>query len=341
MGKKTLSIILPVYNAETFIARSIDSIYDKAPLESLFEVVAINDGSIDRTGEILETYQSQHNNLIVITKENGGVSSARNIGIETATGKYVLFLDADDELVEGALSELCEYLNHHKTMDMLVTRQLRNNGTKEWLVSPPPLVEHHRYSGIEAYKKKFIRLNAGGGICQTEFLRMHRLRFPEGVANSEDTIFFGLLQIYAQSIVYFNMPLYRIYQIEGSASHGESTKVGLSLVKTMQAVADIKRSLNLSQELRAIFDYVVYQLLSNTTRYFVQSKELSYNIFREKINIANLLPLDTHHMYLRRRQARIMNFSFPLFYFLCWCKYHYRLDTYRLALHIEKSHNKS
>ncbi|MBO4907567.1 MAG: glycosyltransferase family 2 protein [Bacteroidaceae bacterium] len=321
MEQKLLSIILPVYNAEDFIARSICSIYDKAPSESLFEVLAINDGSTDRTSKMLDAYQSQHDNLIVIKKENGGVSSARNVGIEAATGKYVLFLDADDELVENALSKICEYLSRQEPMDMLVTLQYRNNGKREWQVSPPPLVEHHRYSGIDAYKKHFIRLNAGGGICRTEFLRKFNLRFPEGIANSEDTIFFGHLQVYAQSIVYYALPLYRIIQIEGSASRSDNTKVGLSLVKTMQAVADIKNNLNVSCELLAIFDYVVYQLLSNTIRYFVQSKDLSYRLFREQIDISKLLPVDTHHMYLRRGQARIMNLSFPFFYFLCWCKY--------------------
>lgn len=317
-----ISIIIPAYNAESFIGRCLESVYCNAPSEELFEVIVINDGSVDDTASLVKGYAIHHLNLSLINKKNEGVSVARNIGIDSARGEYVMFVDADDDLVEGAFLKVLNYLSEHEPMDMLVTRQIRKNKIKEWIVNAPNLEEHRTYTGIEAYRCHYVRQNAGGGICRTEFLRHHELRFPVGVRNAEDTIFFGLLQIYAQSIVYYDLPLYTIDMTETSASRISRTKKGLSYVITMETVAKIKKdNIHLhSREYRALFDSIAYQLLSNTIVEFVASKDLTYRQLRHLVAIEDILPLDTRKMYLKRWQARLMNFSFPLFYFSSWVK---------------------
>lgn len=317
-----LSIIIPAYNAEPYIDRCMTSVYKGAPSLEDFEVIVINDGSKDESLEIFHRYCDRYANLSIIDKENAGVSAARNLGIKAAKGDYVLFLDVDDELIEGSLSKLCAYLSEQEPMDMLVTRQIRNNGTKEWMKGEPPLEEHKRYDGIEAFKRHYVRTNAGGGVCRRAFLLEHSLFFPIGVRNAEDTIFFGQLQVYAQSIVYFNLYLYLIHEIVGSASHGvDYTKLAKSHVITMRSVAEIKSSLKGTRKQKAIFDYVVYQLLSNTLQEFAASKELTYRQFREDIAIEKLLPLDTRYMYKMKANACLMNLSVPVFYFLAWVKH--------------------
>lgn len=316
-----LSIIIPAFNAEPYIDRCIASVYKDAPSFEVFEVIVINDGSKDKTSQIFRDYCEQYSNLLIIDKENEGVSVARNVGIRTAKGKYVLFLDVDDELTVGSLGKLCTYLSENEPMDMLVTRQIRNNGIKEWKKGDHPLEEHKRYSGVEAYKRHYVRINAGGGVCRRAFLLENDLFFPAGVRNAEDTIFFGQLQVYAQSIVYFNLPLYLIHEIAGSASRGmDYTEMAKSHVITMRSVAEVKSSLNGSREQKAIFDYVVYQLLSNTIQEFSASKELTYRQFKKDVVIGKLLPLDTQYMFKMKSNARLMNFSVPLFYFLAWVK---------------------
>ena len=316
-----LSIIIPAYNAEKYIDRCMGSVYKDAPSLDDFELVVINDGSKDRTSEVFRGYCERYKNITLIDKENEGVSVARNVGIKAAKGEYVLFLDVDDELTEGSLAKVCAYLAEHEPMDMLVTRQIRNNGTREWMKGEPPLQEHKPYSGIEAYKRHYVRTNAGGGICRRAFLLENDLFFPAGVRNAEDTIFFGQLQVYAQSIVYYNLPLYLIHEIAGSASHGvDYTRLAKSHVITMRSVTEVKSSLKGTREHKAIFDYVVYQLLSNTIQEFAASKELTYKQFREGVDVRNLLPLDIRYMYHMKGNARLMNFSLPLFYFLAWVK---------------------
>ena len=318
-----ISIIIPAYNAELFLPRCLASVYQTTLSEHCFEVIAINDGSKDNTRILLDDYSVKYHNLTVIDQPNSGVSVARNKGIEIAKGDYLLLLDADDELVDKALEKVSAYLSGHEPIDMLVTRQIRKRDGKERMVGAPSLVEHKRYSGLEAYQNGYIRTNAGGGICRTAFLREHKLFFPEGVKNAEDTVFFGKLEVYAQSIVFYDLPLYIINEVEGSASHHENyTKLGKSLITTLYSVADIKASLIGDREHKAIFDYVVYQLLANTIAAFVSSKELSFRQFMNEVERMRLLPLDTDNMCLMRQNARFMNFSILLFYFVSWVKRH-------------------
>ena len=317
-----ISIIIPAYNAERFLSRCLSSVYHTTLPEYSFEVIAVNDGSGDRTYSILQQYHDKHSNLKVINQPNGGVSVARNNGIFASNGDYVLFLDADDELIDGALAKVYSFLSEHEPMDMLVTRQIRSNGKQRWQLKAPSLEENKVYSGLGAYQDGYIRTNAGGGICRTAFLREFQLSFPEGVRNAEDTIFFGHLQVYAHSIVYTNLSLYLINEIDGSPAHStDYTRLGKSHIISLHSVAVVKSSLRGTREQKAIFDYVVYQLIANTIAFFVASKELSFKIFKSDLDLGSLLPLDTDCMYRMRKNAKLMNFSIPLFYFLSWLKH--------------------
>lgn len=313
-----LSIIIPIYKAESFITRCLDSIYGQDIVEDYFEVIAINDGTPDGSMDIVGEYAKSHNNLRIFNKENGGVSTARNLGIDVAKGDYVLFVDADDEVVENKLFDLCVYLADHEPMDMLMTLQLRNDGTKEWSTPPPSLIEHKRYNGVEAYKNGFVRTNAGGGICSTNFLKKYHLRFPENVRNSEDTIFFILVQVYANSIVYYNLKLYRIHQISGSASRLNTDILAKHYNTTFQTVVKIKKELNESDERKAIFDYMAYKVLSDIAYFYASSKRLTYRQLIADINPNLLLPLDVRHSYMKLTKMRLMNFSYKLFYVFSW-----------------------
>lgn len=94
--KNTISIIIPVYNMEAFLAECLDSVL--AQTYPQLQIICVNDGSKDRSQEILEAYARRDPRVKVLVKENGGLSSARNRGLEEATGEYVMFLDSDDWL---------------------------------------------------------------------------------------------------------------------------------------------------------------------------------------------------------------------------------------------------
>ena len=105
-----LSLVIPVYRVEDCIARALDSVYSQGADESLFEVIAVDDGSPDKSAEIIGNYRAGHSNLTLLRKPNGGVSSARNKGMEHAKGEWIIFLDADDAIAPGALKDLAGFL---------------------------------------------------------------------------------------------------------------------------------------------------------------------------------------------------------------------------------------
>ena len=96
-----ISVIIPAYNSQQFIAETLDSLL-RQTLKDI-EVIIVNDGSTDGTLDIIKQYEEKYDIFTCYTKENGGVSAARNYGLERATGEYVVFLDADDYYTEGSL----------------------------------------------------------------------------------------------------------------------------------------------------------------------------------------------------------------------------------------------
>ena len=99
-----LSIIIPAYNVELYIERCFESILNQ-DFHNEIEIIVVNDGSTDSTGAILEKY-CQYNPTVfkIVTKENGGVPSARNAGLDVATGDWIWFCDADDYICKNGLS---------------------------------------------------------------------------------------------------------------------------------------------------------------------------------------------------------------------------------------------
>lgn len=97
-----ISIIVPVYNVEKYVRQCIDSILSQSFTD--FELLLINDGSKDKSGDICDEYAAEDSRIRVIHKENGGVSSARNVGLDNAHGEWIAFVDGDDEIQDGYLN---------------------------------------------------------------------------------------------------------------------------------------------------------------------------------------------------------------------------------------------
>lgn len=112
MGQNALiSVVIPVYNAESYLSKCLDSILDQT--YSNLEIICVNDGSPDNSLEVLRKYEQKDARIRVIDKENGGVSAARNNGLAVASGEYVMFVDADDwidiETCQIAVNAMTDY----------------------------------------------------------------------------------------------------------------------------------------------------------------------------------------------------------------------------------------
>ena len=101
MCQPVISVIIPVYNAEKYISYCVDSVLKQSYKE--LELILVDDGSTDSSPELCDNYAERDNRVHVVHKRNGGVSQARNVGIEHATGEYIMFVDNDDILSHNAL----------------------------------------------------------------------------------------------------------------------------------------------------------------------------------------------------------------------------------------------
>lgn len=107
-----ISIIIPVYNVEKYIVKCIESVLNQS--YSNLEILLIDDGSLDKSGDICETYGKKNKNVKVFHKENGGLSDARNFGLSKCTGDYVFFLDSDDWINQNTVLKLYLLLKDNK-----------------------------------------------------------------------------------------------------------------------------------------------------------------------------------------------------------------------------------
>ena len=105
---KKLSIIIPVYNVEKYILPCLESVFRQGLDDKCYEVIIVNDGTQDKSMEVINKIICSHDNIKIINQKNQGLSVARNNGIEASTGEYLMFIDSDDLLIENSIHTLLE-----------------------------------------------------------------------------------------------------------------------------------------------------------------------------------------------------------------------------------------
>lgn len=313
------SFIIPVYNAEKYLYRCVNSIYSQSIDLSSFEIIAINDGSTDGSLSILKEFERQYQNFRIVNKKNEGVSKARNEGILIATGTYLVFVDADDAICDEALERVFDFLLNSNQPDFLETVQVRILTTSNQSKRVPHLLKDVEYSGVSAFENGHIRTNAGGAIVRRQFLYDNDLLFPEGLRNGEDSVFFANAQVYAKSIVFYDIEFYCVYLVPNSASRNSLSKRAFDLCETVNYAQSLRHRLVLTEREAGLIEYLIYQMLSNTVYCFIKSKQFHLRDLKGRINLKEILPINVSNMHLAKNKARLMNHSFDVFYFLSWC----------------------
>lgn len=151
MEKGLISVIIPIYNREKLIERCIDSVLAQENVKT--EIICVDDGSTDSSLEICKRYAVEHDNIVVIHKENGGVSSTRNVGLDSVHGEYIFWLDSDDSIPKGGLIAL---LNAIKDNDvdfvMGVSSRINRDGTVRCVMDYSEEIKNRVISSEEYWK---------------------------------------------------------------------------------------------------------------------------------------------------------------------------------------------
>lgn len=199
MENKTVSIIAPIFNVENYAAKCIESLTAQSYAE--LEIILVNDGSTDSSGSICDEYAAADNRIKVIHKINGGLSSARNAGLDVASGEYIMFVDGDDYTDTCAVEELIGTIGESDIICYNWKKIYSDGRTKNCNLNP--YVDGAVINGnSESLKQRLLCDDELGSVCTKLFRSslISDLRFDESMIYVEDQIFCCEALSRAQSI---------------------------------------------------------------------------------------------------------------------------------------------
>lgn len=167
MKNPLVSVIVPVYNAEKFLPRCINSILAQTSTD--FELLLIDDGSTDKSGKICDEYAQKDIRIKVFHKKNGGVSTARNLGIDKAIGEWIIFMDSDDYFLDNAFDLFIKSINFYN-VHIVVANFFIEKGEKRIKYSKHGKsgIVHNVYFGMYF---NIIQLRAGAALYNSKILK--------------------------------------------------------------------------------------------------------------------------------------------------------------------------
>lgn len=257
-----ISIIVPIYKVEKYLNRCIDSIINQTYKN--IEIILIDDGSPDNCGVICDEYARKDIRIKVIHKKNGGLSEARNYGIEASIGEYIIFVDSDDYISNN----MCELLlkNALKNNADIVSCNFKeiyfNNIEK--INRQSQKQKNSIVSNIEAIYRYFIKNDLDMNVVWNKIYKRHlffgknRLRFPVGKLHEDDFIVYKFYY-YANKIVIISDVLYYYFKHENSITGNFSEKNLLDKIEAVKEqynfVKDKEISLKYMFQVRCIDQY--------------------------------------------------------------------------------------
>lgn len=228
------SIIIPVYNVESYLCKCLDSVLNQTFPD--WEAVCVNDGSTDKSAAILEEYAARDPRFKISIQPNGGLSSARNTGLIAAKGEYILFLDSDDWLESNALDVLAQRMNGE---DLLCFSGRRYFESEDTYHPSDELPERHYSSGMDYYNDNALQSRDFAFVCvvlrayRRAFVEENELRFKDGIYH-EDNLFTPIACFFAHKVAVINVCLYN-YRVRGNSI---MTSFDLKHLKDLMGIAN-------------------------------------------------------------------------------------------------------
>ncbi|MFJ1472963.1 glycosyltransferase family 2 protein [Capnocytophaga cynodegmi] len=290
------SIIIPVYNVEKYLPECVNSVLSQDFLD--YEVILVNDGSTDNSGNICNEYAKKHSNIKVIHKENGGLSDARNFGIKKAKGEYLMFLDSDDfwkgTNILSDLSQIIERENtdlilfgHTQFIDGETNIKLNN------YIEPQKGLTYNFQADFKYLVNNFIyKASAWDKIIKRDIIIQKEIYFPKGKLHEDIAWCYDIID---------HIEVYQIYpkcfycyrrNREGSITHKTSEKAIMDIVDITYEKA--KKSPNLKNKNSFLFlwGYIIIIIIihslskENFTTYFKKVRETSFLLNEAPLNLS-------------------------------------------------------
>ena len=302
-----ISIIVPVYNVEKYLVECIESILSQT--YENFELILVDDGSPDNSGKICDEYAEKDGRIKVIHKENGGLPSARNAGLDIAAGEYAAFVDSDDVIENNYLKTLYES-NQRENSEISFCKFCRFDGVNTF-----ELKENFPMGSIivDPKNQDFLRIakrllsqkdNFFGSVCRSLFSKrvFSFVRFDEGIKKgSEDLVYILNSLKFAKKLSFVDKVLYRYRVNLGSVSHTYKKEFLKSQICFKKDIEDVVLELKLDKFdtiLNRYFCLICHYLFSNEFKfrksnpnYRTNLRDIRKSAFYSHYNLSNVLRL--------------------------------------------------
>lgn len=286
MDDELISIIVPVYNTEKYIERCIDSIINQT--YSNIEIILIDDGTLDKSGEICDLYVNKDKRIRVIHKKNGGLADARNEGIENAKGKYLAFIDSDDYIKNTMIEVLyknlvknnadisiCDFVQVDENNQM----KYNNYSRKEFNMADNSKFENLRN---EYYLVTTVQWNK---LFRAEIFK--NIRYPKGKVNEDEFVVANELYN-AKKISYILEPLYYYFQRTDSIMHTLGIH-RLDFIEGLEKRIQLFKSLDLKEEELITKQIKADKLILYTTKFYIEKPSKEIKRYVKQINRDNVI----------------------------------------------------
>lgn len=288
MSDCLLSVIIPAYNAQKFIDNLLKKLLKQSESIENIEIIVVNDGSKDSTQSIVEDFVKDNKKIILINQENKGESGARNAGISAAKGKYLYFLDSDDDLEDGTLPFYIKALSENLEIQVFAfgyNSFYHNEKSKSYVSSAYDKNKLSQEEFIKLYLSKEINCHICSIISERTLIQSCPLQFLIGLKIGADIDFLLRLFAVTKSFMYFSRSCYRYMIRDDSIMQGYKT-----YSKIQYHSFEIRRDLCLnefyqSKRLRKYSNFwIENQLLSNIVYYLKSSfcdDEITQNLIKD------------------------------------------------------------
>lgn len=292
-----VSIIVPVYRVEEWLERCVKSIQDQTYPK--LEIILVDDGSPDCSGEMCDRFAEQDARIKVIHKPNGGQGDARNVGVDAATGKYLLFVDSDDYIAEDLVDKVFAIAEEYRCDMVLFDYYHVEKGVKEVRSNPVP--ENRVLNLREERQVMMLPPSPVIKFYNTEFYKKANSRFPKGLYY-EDLGMTLKIVTDAERIYYLPEPLY-YYIIRDDSTMGSKNyeRNCHDMEQILRQVIQFYKEKNLYEEYQGELEYITFLNL-----YFEPSKKMvlekankKYLLQTEQLMI-ELFPKFVKNPYIRK-----------------------------------------
>lgn len=266
-----LSIVIPVYNVELYIAKCLDSCLQQDIMADEYEIIVVNDGSPDKSVAIINDYLQRFPNVRLVNRENGGLSAARNTGLKEAKGEYVWFVDSDDWIEPNVLKHLTDKAYKEKLDVLCFNLQLvfPNGHIEQYNVSAKD--NGSVYNGADFIIKIGMPPAAWAALYKRDFLEKNLICFYEGILH-EDQEFTPRAYCLAERIAFIDYVVYNYNQREGGIMKSRQSE---RKCRDLLTVADSLYTF--TQRRRNMLHQEAYWTLMNHVSFALSQSLANYN----------------------------------------------------------------